>query len=211
MYTAPGRPSLSSTRSRSTPTGQEANQELQAPSKDQRSLEETKGYLKCNKCGTSIHKRVNEKAFNEYILSPCLDCPFPGQHNGHPSHQLWQKGAKISCTLCGLQLHLDSQQRVISATAFLKECKGAGVKGSPPIHSFFKPTAQTNEQSAWPTPKRLHFSTQLTECEDELNPAQAMKPSLSAGPRHSQHKRAETPEPVPPAQAMTPRIPAGPM
>ena len=186
---------------------------------DQHCFEETKGYLKCTKCGTSVHKRINEKAFNDYLHSPCLDCPFEGQHKGHPSHQLWQKGNKISCTLCGLQLHLDSQQRVISTSNFLKQCKGAGTKGSPPIHSFFKTTPPTQHggtsgkepqtNTATPgsstrfQPRRLHFSTPLTEREEEHEPAQAMIPSQAAGPHtksteHAQpsedHQMQESPE-----------------
>ena len=101
----------------------------------------------------------------------------------------------IQATGCGKKVikfdahsvgHLDSQKRVIGGSTFHKECKGAGLKGSPPIHSFFKPTAQPTpgrEQDddtpdsagtratappARPTPKRL--STQLTECEDDAQP-----------------------------------------
>ena len=120
-----------------------------------------------------------------------------------------------SGTLCGLQLHLDSQQRVISTPNFLKECKGAGTKGSPPIHTFFKTTPPTQPggtseggtqaaqdtpmSTARPRPKRLHFSTPLTEREDEQNPTQAMTPSQAAGPRpqsttDAQPTRAATPQ-----------------
>ena len=36
-----------------------------------------------------------------------------------------------------------SERVMISTSTFLKERKGAGTKGSPPIHSFFKTTPQT--------------------------------------------------------------------
>ena len=171
-----------------------------APAPDQHHFEETTGYLKCTKCGTNIHKRVNEQAFKAYIQGPCLDCPFDGEHNGHPSHRLWQKGQKISCTSCGLQLHLDSNRRVITSTNFLKECRGAGTQGSPPIHTFFKATPPTQAEeekaglqqtqatpvsSSGPRPRRLHFTTPLTKREDGPEPAQAMTPSRAAGPHPS--------------------------
>ena len=148
------------------------DQEARPPDKDTHSYEETKGYLRCTKCGNSIHKRTNEQAFTDYINSRCLDCPFEGQHAGHPTHRLWQKGNRISCTHCGLQLHLDNSKRIINTANFLKECKGAGIKGSPPIQSFFKPTPPTPSggdsgekkptelatpmSTTGPRPKRLH-------------------------------------------------------
>ena len=49
---------------------------------------------------------------------------------------------KIHCTLCGLQLHLDGQQRIISITAYHKECKGAGLEGSPPLQRYFQQQTQ---------------------------------------------------------------------
>ena len=170
------------------------------PAPHEHHFEETTGYLKCTKCGTSVHKRVNEQAFKDYLSGPCLDCPFEGEHKGHPSHKLWQKGQKISCTGCGLQLHLDSNRRIITSTTFLKECRGAGTQGSPPIHAFFKatpPTPATAEpqglkhtqattlSNTGPRPKRLHFTTPLTKREDEHDPEQAMIPSRATGSRLS--------------------------
>ena len=194
-----------------------------APAPNQHHFEETKGYLKCTKCGTNVHKRVNEQAFNDYIQGPCLDCPFDGTHTGHPSHYLWQKGHKISCTLCGLQLHLDSNRRIISSANFLKECRGAGTKGSPPIHTFFKPTPPTPADgvqaesqpematpltTTGPRPKRLHFSTPLTAREDAENPAQAMTPSQNAGHTHLRRKAVRPKsEPTQRSTASTPENP----
>ena len=173
------------------------DQEKQPPAQAQHQLEETTGYLRCIKCGTSIHKRTNEQAFTDYINSPCLDGPFEAQHGGHHTHQLWRKGNRISCKQCGIQLHLDSNQRIILTASLLKECKGAGIKGSPSIQSFFKPTpptpsggGSTEKQGSGtgtptttegPKPKRLHFPTPLTEREDEPSPTQAMTPSPPAG------------------------------
>ena len=68
------------------------------------------------------------------------------------------------------------------------------MQGSPPIHSFFKatpptqaaaattgPTQQqaTPPPSSGPRPKRLHFTTPLTQREDGYDYAQAKNPSLA--------------------------------
>ena len=119
---------------------------------------------------------------------------------------------KISCTLCGMQLHLDSNRRIISSTNFLKECRGAGTKGSTPIHTFFKPTPPTPAagvqaatqpefatppSTTGPRPKRLHFSTPLTAREDTEELVQAMTPSQNTGSQHSR-KTAALPKTEPP-------------
>ena len=78
------------------------------PAPDKHILEETKGYPKCQRCGVNVHKRTNKQAFQEFVHGPCLDQPFQEPHDGRPSHQLWQKGHQVRCTLCGPQLDLDS-------------------------------------------------------------------------------------------------------
>lgn len=78
---------------------------------DQHSLEETTGYLRCAKCGCSVHKhhkRINETASQPFIQAPCLDKP----HGGHASHVLRQKGERVTCRQCGLNLQLDADERV---------------------------------------------------------------------------------------------------
>ena len=67
------------------------------------------------------------------------------------------------------------------------------MQGSPPIHSFFKATPPTQAAAATtgptqpqatpppssrPRPKRLHFTTPLTQREDGYDYAQAKNPSL---------------------------------
>ena len=137
---------------------------------------------------------------SDYINSCCLDCPFEGQHAGHPTHKLWQKGTCLRCTHCGMQLHLDNSKRIITTANFLKECKGAGIKGSPPIQTFFKTTPPTPSggdsgekkptelatpmSTTGPRPKRLHFPTPLTARDDDQYPAKAMTPSPPAGSKH---------------------------
>lgn len=115
-----------------------AQQTAQPPGKEDHLFAETTGYLKCNKCGLNIRKRTNEAAFTDFVQSKCVDQAYTAGHTGRPTHALWQKGDKVTCTLCGIQWHLDSQKRVIGASAFRKECRGAGLKGSPPLSDYFK-------------------------------------------------------------------------
>ena len=106
----------------------------------------------------AIDKRTSETAFTTFLDSECSDLAFEDNHPGHASHQLWQKGEKLTCKLCGLQLHLDGQKRIIQTAAFRKECKGAGLKGSPPLQEIFRrqttlapsqPTASLTCQPHW--------------------------------------------------------------
>ena len=130
------------------------------PGPDQHHFEETKGYLKCTKCGSNIHKRTNEEA-QDYINSPCLDQAYADKHEGH---NLWQKGERVSCTPCGLQWHLDSQKRIVSATGFHK--KGAGLKGSPPLQHFFKPQSPARQP-----PRALQMLTRRHLSKKRATPA----------------------------------------
>ena len=129
---------------------------------------------------------------------------------------------KIHCTLCGLQLHLDGQQRIISITAYHKECKGAGLEGSPRLQRYFQ--QQTQEgisqhsppavaatatrqpgRTQKPTPRRLHFPTELPAHEDPADshtPAKAMTPSPKAGAdTQADHRPQEIDLHAPPAHA----------
>ena len=118
------------------------------PETAQHQFEATTGYLRCVKCGTSIHKRVNEAAFLTYLASRCLDQPYTEAHSGHSSHALWQKGEKVSCTQCGLSLHLDGQQRIILTGDLKKPCKGAAISGSPPLPELFRKQVEQATQKA---------------------------------------------------------------
>lgn len=103
-------------------------------------------------------------------------------------------GERVKCTQCGAQWNLEGQQRIITTQALHKACKGAALKGSPPLSEFFKKkdtpgsgsqeatTSQPEEGKTRPTPKRLHFSTELDEQEalHQQFAALAMNPSLSA-------------------------------
>ena len=88
--------------------------------------------------------------------------------------------------------HLDSQKRVIGTSAFRKECRGAGLKGSPPLSDFFKKQAsaptQPDDKSQpepsacntpadrhqGPTPRRLHFPTALREGTAAIQPVTSL-------------------------------------
>ena len=109
---------------------------------EQHQFEETTGYLRCGKCGCSVHKRINEAAFTAFLQSPCLDRAHGQPRDAHSSHQLWRKGDKVSCKQCGLVLHLDGQQRVILTGASRRSCKGAATKGSPLLPELFRQQAQ---------------------------------------------------------------------
>ena len=160
-------------------------QQQQTPAHDEHQYAETTGYLKCLKCGVNTRKRVNEEAFQHFITSKCVDQAFPQPPQGRPSHTLWQKGEKVRCTQCGCQWNLDGEQRIITNQVLTKVCKGAGTKGSPPLSEFFRKKTDTSSQSAeaslsqppakeaqsldvqGPTPRRLHFNTQLDEREGQ--------------------------------------------
>ena len=119
-----------------------AKQQQEEPHPDQHRFEETTGYLRCGKCGCSVHKQTNEAAFTAFLQSPCLDRAYDQPHDAHSSHQLWQKGDKVSCKQCGLTLHLDGHQRVILTGANRRSCKGAASRGSPPLPELFRQQAQ---------------------------------------------------------------------
>ena len=150
-----------------------AQQDTQPPGPDAHFLTETAGYLKCKKCGVNIHKRTNESAFTDFVNSKCVDQAYTQERQGHHTHALWQKGDKVTCTLCGVQWHLDSQKRVIATTAFRKESRGAGLKGSPPLSDYFKASQPAKEKDAptdkRPTPRRLRFPTAL-DAQDQNEP-----------------------------------------
>ena len=92
-------------------------QQEEKPPPQQHELEETAGYLRCVRCGTNVHKRSNEQVFQAFVQGHCLDQPYNQEHAGHSSHALWQKGTKVTCTQCGITLHLDGQHRLILTAA----------------------------------------------------------------------------------------------
>ena len=113
-------------------------QETTKPPPGQHYLEETAGYLKCVRCGTNVHKRSNEQTFQTFVQGTCLDQPYQQEHAGHTSHVLWQKGNRVTCTQCGITLHLDGQQGLIHTAAVKKPCKGSGSQSSTPLTEIFR-------------------------------------------------------------------------
>ena len=176
------------------------------PAPGQHLLAETTGYLKCTQCGINIHKRVNEAAYTAFLQSPCVNQEFQEQHSGHRSHALWQIGEKVKCAQCGVQWNLDGHRRLIATQALHKACKGASTRGSPPLSDFFKKkdtpsghgqgsaSQAPDDLSARPTPKRLHFQTELDEqAREELNQqlsALAMNPSHPAAAQQTEDDKA---------------------
>ena len=180
------------------------------PDADERTFTKTTGYLKCNKCGVNINKRVNEAAFQEFLTSQCVDQAYAHKHDGH-THTLWQKGDRVRCAQCGTQWHLDGHKRIITTQALTKPCKGAGLKGPPPLSEFFKKKSDANSQpevehkqprqttehepasSARPAPRRLHFPTALderdaesTSPQDDQQEAHDMESSDTESPTYAQ-------------------------
>lgn len=60
------------------------------------------------------------------------------EHDGHPSHRLWQKGSRLHCSSSGTQAHLDRESKVIITTSLKKECKGAATRGSSRIQEMVR-------------------------------------------------------------------------
>ena len=131
------------------------------------SVEETKGYLRCGKCGCSVHKRTN-------VNGPCLDQPYAKTHEGHASHSLWQKGDRVTCRQCGLQLHLDAQQRVILTGALKKLRKGSGISGSPPLSDFRRQVEQASHPD---TADRAAQASPMTDTPTQTRPTSAGAPA----------------------------------
>lgn len=104
----------------------------------------------------SIFKRAKEDTCFAFVNGLCIDQAFPECHQGHPSHRLWQTGIRIHCLSCGLQAHLDMEQRFILGANLKKECKGAAIHGSPNIQATFQKQQSAHhtatEEATPPTP-----------------------------------------------------------
>lgn len=120
------------------------HQQQNKPGKETHELEETKGFLRCGKCGCSAYKRTNEAAFQAFVQGPCIDQAYEQAHAGRPSHSLWQKGERVNCRHCGVHIHLDTQQPIMTG-ALQKMCKGAAVSGS--LVELFRRQAEKASQS----------------------------------------------------------------
>ena len=122
------------------------------PTRNEHTFQQTTGYIKCGKCGMSIHKRANEEAFNSFMNSACIDEQYSQPHEGHKSHQFWQTGNRIHCRSCGIKAHLDADGRIILSANLKRECKGAATRGSPDLKEWFQATAgkQTEHQQDSP-------------------------------------------------------------
>ena len=171
-------------------------QHAEPPTPNRHELEETTGYLRCVRCGSNVHKRSNEQAFQAFVDSQCLDQAYTQPHEGHTSHTLWQKGGEVSCTQCGLNLHLDAQRRVILTGAIRKPCKGAGTAGSPPLTEYFikQSSAATQHTDRPAPPPRLEGSFQgatssrpTDKADDE--PPSAVRPTELLLPADEQNER----------------------
>ena len=64
------------------------------------------------------------------------------------SHVLWQKGNRVTCTQCGITLHLDGQQRLIHTAAVKKPCKSSGSQTSTPLTELFRRQTEQASQEA---------------------------------------------------------------
>ena len=89
----------------------------------------------------------NEAAFLAFVQGQCINQAYARPHDGHASHNLWQRGEKVQCRNCGIQVHLDAQQRPIVTGALQKTCKGAAVSSSPPLVEIFRRQAEKASQS----------------------------------------------------------------
>ena len=167
-------------------------QEMQPPSQ-QHELEETAGYLRCVRCGTNVHKRTNEAAFQAFVQGHCIDQPYTQEHAGHSSHVLWQKGNKANCTQCGLTLHLDGQHRLILTAAIKKPCKGSGSQSSTPLTELFRKQLEQASQSS--TPDSNGDNSQLAEA--LTAPAESAKRPRHEQTRPPQTGHADKPQPTP--------------
>ena len=173
-------------------------QQEEAPPKHQHEFDETAGYLRCVKCGANVHKRSNEQLFQAFVQGQCLDQPYTATHEGHTSHALRQKGSKVTCTQCGLSLHLDAQQRLILTGAIKKPCKGSGISGSPPLTEIFrKQAAQASQQKS---PEDSTSGTSQT-----TQPAPQVVQETSKKPRLQHQHHAESQEPNLKGPGPTPR------
>lgn len=146
------------------------------PPPQQHELEETAGHLRCVRCGTNVHKRSNEQVFQAFVQGQCLDQPYNTDHAGHTSHALWQKGNKVTCTQCGITLHLDGQQRLILTAAVKKPCKGSGSNSSTPLTEIFR--KQLEQASQHGSQDSSEDTSQQAPQESQVLQAQVKKPRL---------------------------------
>ena len=114
---------------------------------DEHCFQETTGYLKCTKCSLSIHKRTNEASFQAFLRSRCVDEHYGKPHGGHATHALWQKGKGIKCVNCGIQSHLDAEERLILTKALTKECQ-SNTQRSPTLLQLFGTQAQSSQATS---------------------------------------------------------------
>lgn len=55
----------------------------------------------------------------------------------HATHLLWQLGAKVTCRHCGIAVLTDKNNRLIVTHGLRRACKGAPVKKSPGLRTYF--------------------------------------------------------------------------
>ena len=128
-------------------------------------------------------------AWTSHTLPPMRDTPV--MHYG-------RRGGKVTCAQCGLNLHLDGQQRLILTSEIKKPCKGSGISGSPPLTEIFRKQAEQASQQ-----KSAGDSTS-----DTSHTTQQAPPALqekSKKPRLQHQQPAEHHEPYLKGQNPTPR------
>ena len=130
---------------------------------------ETTGYIKCQHCGCATLKRSKEATWTDFINSPCIDEAYKGEAIGHSTHSLWQLGSKVTRKHCGLAVLTDKDNRLIITQALRKACKGAPVKKSTGLRTYF--------------PTQLSTSTATPECDHTRSqqPSRHTEPSTTPG------------------------------
>ena len=155
------------------------NQHLKSTASQRRQATSNAKNVESTSINVSMKQPSNSSSQANVWIRPSLK-----PMGGHRTHNLWQTRERVRCAQCGTQWHLDGQKRIITTQALTKPCKGAGLKGSPPLSEFLKgdaagstaekhqPSLQATEPvqpaSNRPTPRRLHFSTEL-DARDEVS------------------------------------------
>lgn len=91
---------------------------------------------------------TNEAAFQAFVQGQCIDQAYNQPHAGNASRILWQRGEKVRCKNCRVQVQLDAKQRPIVTGALQKTCKGSAIRRSPPSAELFR---RQTAKSRWPT------------------------------------------------------------
>ena len=96
-------------------------------------------YLKCMQCGAHCLKRCNQAELQRTLEQVCYNGPYiPDEWQGHPTHQLWRRGASLACEKC--QAKAKKQQgKFIETTKLLAACPTSSEK-KVTLQTFFAKT-----------------------------------------------------------------------